>query len=126
VVYFNGSMAVFTHSESDVRTFRMITSQFCCQGTIRERDVCRVFKVPPITVKRAVKLFREKGAAGFYEKRKTRGPAVLTVSVMEAAQALLDEGVAVSKVADDLGVKRNTMAKAVSAGRLHVNVKKKR
>jgi hypothetical protein len=29
VTYFNGHMPVFTHAETDVATFRMITSQFC-------------------------------------------------------------------------------------------------
>jgi hypothetical protein len=28
ITYFNGHMPVFTHAESDIATFRMITSQF--------------------------------------------------------------------------------------------------
>ena len=28
IAYFNGHMAVFSHAEDDVATFRMITSQF--------------------------------------------------------------------------------------------------
>jgi DNA invertase Pin-like site-specific DNA recombinase len=120
VVYFNGSMAVFNHPESDIRTFRMITSQFCCEGIVKQETIARVFKIPKITVKRAVKLYRDTGAQGFYEKRKTRGPAVLTADVINTAQSLLDEGGEVAGVADELGIKRNTMVKAVAAGRLHV------
>ncbi len=61
--------------------------------------------------KRAVKLYREKGVAGFYEKPKPRGPAVLTAEVLKEAQEQLDEGLAISEVAERIGVKPNTLAK---------------
>jgi hypothetical protein len=125
VFSFNGSMAVFNHAENDLRTFRMITSQFCCDGIVTQAAVARVFKIPEITVKRAAKLYREKGTQGFYEKRKTRGAAVLTDDVIKKAQSLLDERREIAVVADELGIKRNTLTKAVAAGRLHV-VEKKR
>jgi hypothetical protein len=32
VTYFHGAMPVFEHDETDVRTFHMITSQFCCNN----------------------------------------------------------------------------------------------
>lgn len=124
VVYFNASMAVFSHADNDIRTFRMITSQFCCDGLVKQATIARVFKIPEITVKRAVKLYRAKGPEGFYEKRKTRGPAVLTSDVIKRAQGLLDEGRGVAEVADELSIKRNTMTKAVAAARLHVVEKK--
>lgn len=124
VSYFNGMMAIFRHSEADVRTFRMITSQFCCENVVKQVDIARVFKIPEITVKRAVKLYREKGPQGFYAPRNARGPAVLTAEVLKQAQVLVDEDHGVAEVADRLGIKRNTMAKAVAAGRLHVAKKK--
>jgi transposase-like protein len=46
-----------------------------------------------------------------------RGAAVLAAPVL--AQALLDKGEEVSEVARQLGLKRDTLAKAVAAGRLH-------
>lgn len=125
VTYFNGFMPVFTHDEKDIRTFRMITSQFCCIGYVREVDIVRAFGVPAISVKRAVKLYREKGVAGFYAKRPSRGPAVLTPAVVEKAQELLDEGMAVGDVAVALDLKKDTLQKAVRAGRLRARGKKK-
>jgi DNA invertase Pin-like site-specific DNA recombinase len=71
-----------------------------------------------------VKRYREKGVAGFYEEPNRRGPAVLTAEVLETAQALLNEGLETSAVAEQLGVKRDTLAKAIRAGRLRKAAKK--
>lgn len=119
VTYFNGSMPVFVHDEKDIRTFRMITSQFCVNGNAKQSEVARAFGITPMNVKRAVKLYREKGPEGFYAPRGTRGAAVLTPAVLEQAQEKLDEQLNVAEVANALGIKRNTLAKAVRAGRLH-------
>jgi hypothetical protein len=73
ITYFNGHMPVFTHGEKDVATFRMITSQFCVSGYTKQSDIIRAFGVTSISVKRSVKLYREKGARGFYAPRVTRG-----------------------------------------------------
>jgi hypothetical protein len=78
-----------------------------------------------VTVKRAVKVYRTEGPRGFYRERKRRGAAVLTAPVLAEAQGLLDEGRATAEVADRLGIKRDTLSKAVRAGRLSVRVKKK-
>jgi DNA-binding phage protein len=50
---------------------------------------------------------------------------VLTPEVLAQAQGLLDEGLGTSEVAEERGVKRNTLAKAIAAGRLHKPAKKK-
>ena len=59
IAYFNGHMPVFVHGEDDVATFRMITSQFCVSGYTKQSDIIRAFGVTSISVKRAVKLYRE-------------------------------------------------------------------
>ena len=125
VTYFNGNMPVFIHDEDDMDSFRMITAQFCVNGNAKQMEIVRAFGISKISMKRAVKRYREAGPKGFYQKRKTRGPAVLTPPVMEKAQRLLDEGLEVPEVADQLGIKRDTLSKAVRAGRLHRPVKKK-
>jgi transposase-like protein len=125
VTYFNGNMPVFIHAENDVPTFGMITAQFCINGNAKQADISRAFGITLISVKRAVKLYREKGVAGFYEKPKPRGPAVLTAVVLKEAQEQLDEGLEIAEVAERIGVKPNTLAKAIRAGRLHKPTKKK-
>jgi transposase-like protein len=124
VTYFNGNMPVFIHDEEDVDSFRMITAQFCVNGNAKQADIVRAFGVTKISLKRAVKRYREAGPKGFSMPRKRRGPAVLTPAVLSAAQQLLDEGVETAQVADRLGIKRDTLSKAVRAGRLHKPVKK--
>ncbi len=78
------------------------------------------------SVKRAVKLYRERGTKGFYAPRASRGPAVLTASVMAEIESLLVEGVSLGEVAQRLGLKLNTLQKAVSAGRIRPAAKKDR
>ena len=64
VTYFNGHMPVFVHAEHDIATFRMITAQFCINGNAKQADISRAFGMTLISVKRAVKLYREKGGVG--------------------------------------------------------------
>jgi transposase len=125
VTYFNGPMPVFIHAEEDMATFRMITAQFYINGNVKQADIARAFGVTLISVKRAVKRYREKGVAGFYEEPNRRGPAVLTAEVLEQAQRLLNEGLEPSEVAEQLAVKRNMLVKAIAVGRLHKPAQKK-
>jgi transposase len=125
VTYFNGTMPVFSHDEEDVRTFRMITSQFCVNGNAKQPEIVKAFGVPLTSVKRYCRLYREKGPAGFYAPRPRRGAAVLTQTVLAQVQELLDEELPVGVVAQRLAIKPNTLTKAVRAGRVHVPGKKK-
>jgi transposase len=49
-------------SEEDVRSFRMFASQTIIYGTVKPKEIVKVFGVPIGTVKRYVKVFREQGA----------------------------------------------------------------
>jgi hypothetical protein len=124
VTYFNGHMPVFRHAENDVTTFRMITSQFCVSGCAKQSDIIRAFGVTSISVKRSVKTYREKGPKGFYAPRVTRGAAVLVEDVVAEAEELLADGVIEAEVAEKLGLKLNTLQKAIRAGRVRRPVKK--
>jgi len=124
VTYFNGHMPVFSHAENDVVTFRMITSQFCVSGCAKQSDIIRAFGVTSISVKRSVKTYREKGPKGFYAARVTRGAAVLVDAVVVQAEELLADGVSEAEVAEKLGLKLNTLQKAIRAGRVRRPIKK--
>jgi transposase len=124
VTYFNGHMPVFRHAENDVSTFRMITSQFCVSGCAKQSDIIRAFGVTSISVKRSVKTYREKGPKGFYAPRVTRGAAVLVDTVVAQAEEFLAGGASEAEVAEQLGLKLNTLQKAIRAGRVRRAVKK--
>jgi len=125
ITYFNGSLPVFSHTEEDVQSFRMITAQFCVNGHTQQAEIARAFGVTPISVKRSVKLYREEGARGFYKQKNRRGAAILTPAVIEQVQQLLSEHEKVASIASKLNIKADTLSKAIRAGRLHKPAKKK-
>jgi len=126
VIYFNGHMPVFIHEEKDVATFRMITSQFCFNGNAKQAEIARAFGITEISVKRAVKLYREKGPSGFYAPRPTRGAAVLLEPVVAEIEEFLVAGLSEADIAKRMGLKRDTLRKAIRAGRVRAAVKKKK
>ncbi|MCG6868153.1 MAG: hypothetical protein LJE91_05305 [Gammaproteobacteria bacterium] len=66
MTYFNGSMPVFVHAEQDRASFQTIAAQFCVNGDAKQADIVRAFGVTKISLKRAVKRYREEGPKGYY------------------------------------------------------------
>ncbi|MBU0943502.1 MAG: helix-turn-helix domain-containing protein [Proteobacteria bacterium] len=124
VTYIYGSLPIFSHAADDLKTFRMFTSQLYINGSASQAEICRAFGVSRISVKRSVKLYREKGMAGFYAEPKHRGAAVLTAPVLDKIQELLDAEQSIPAIADQLGLKADTLRKAVQVGKLHKPQKK--
>ena len=118
IAYVTGGMQLYTHEENDSVSFRMITAQFCANGITKQAEIASTFGVPTLAVKRAVKLFRSEGTRGFYKPRKVRCAAVLTAEVCVQVQSLMDSGMAVGQAAEQCGIKRDTLSKAVRSGRL--------
>jgi transposase len=125
VYYFNGYLPVFMHDHNDLATFRMFSSQLVINGSSTQAEIAQAFGVPLVTVKRYCKLYRERGARAFFVPPKRRDGSKLTPPMLERAQAMLDEGMAVPEVGRQLEVLPNTLHKAISAGRLRASVKKK-
>ncbi len=125
ITYIYGNLPVFMHDIDDMASFRMFTSQLYINGSVSQAEISRAFGVSKISVLRSVKLYREKGVAGFFAPRVCRGPAVLTPAVLEQVQQLLDEEYSFSDIARELGLKVDTLQKAVRAGKLHRPQKKK-
>ena len=116
--YFCGVAPIFRHPEEDRRSFRMFTAQLVCQGVCRQSDIVRIFGVSTNSVKRSVKNYREEGIEGFYRPRKRRGATVMTDDVTAQAQEQLSRGCSRRQVADQLGVRYDTLRKAINQGRL--------
>lgn len=125
VSYFYGTLPVFAHAAKDLKSFRMFTSQLYLEGKVKQSTLVRVFGVSAISIKRAVKLYEQAGAGGFWRPRPTRGPSVLTSEVLRQAQEQLDGGRSLQEVAAALGVKYDTLSKAVRDGRLRETLKKR-
>jgi len=116
--YFCGIQPVFQHHEDDRRSFRMFTGQLCCQSACKQAQIVRTFGVSKNSVLRSVEKYRREGANGFYRPRKGRSPTVTTPEVTVQAEKLLDTGYTPSEVARELGLKYDTLRKAIAQGRI--------
>ncbi len=118
VYYFNGCLPVFVHEEADLRSFRMFTTQLIINGTVSQAEVVRAFHVPSVTVKRYVKLYRQRGTEGFFQPAPRREGRRLNDEALKRAQRLLEEGWNIPQIAQELGILATTLHKAVGDGRL--------
>jgi len=118
VVYFNGHLPIFAHEKKDLASFRLFTSQLIVQGSATQGDIARAFGVPLVTIKRGTKLFRERGAAGFFVPAARREGTKLNHEKLEQARVLLSQGQPLSEVSVQTGVLTDTLRKAIAAGRL--------
>jgi len=116
--YFCGVQPVFQHPEDDRRSFRMFTAQLCVQGVCSQAQIIRAFGVSKNSVLRSVAKYRQEGIDGFYRPRKGRGASVMTAELTLQAQNLLDSGYCRRDAAEELGIKYDTLRKAIDRGGL--------
>jgi len=116
--YFCGVQPVFEHPEDDRQSFRMFTAQLCCRGACTQAQIIRAFGVSKNSVLRSVAKYLEEGIDGFYGPRRGRGASVMTPEVIVQAEKLLALGHSRNEVAKDLGVKHDTLRKAINQGRI--------
>lgn len=74
VTYYNGILPVFSHHKDDIQTFRLILAQFYINGSASQADLIKATGIPSVTLKRAVKKYREEGPKGFFTEPKRGGP----------------------------------------------------
>ena len=116
VTYYNGLMPVFCHHKDDIQTFRLILAQFYINGNATQAELAKATGMPSITLKRAVKLYREEGSKGFFTEPKRGGPRVLTPDVVLEVEKLLEEGKSETSIAEQLNLKVDTLKKAIKRG----------
>ena len=87
--------------------------------------MAKAFGVPLVAIKRATKLYRERGPAGFFVSRPRREGSKLNAEKLEQARVLLGQGHRLPVVSAQTGVLSDTLRKAIKAGRLPA-VKKRR
>jgi len=117
-IYFHGWDPIFSHGQDEIDTFRMFTAQLICHGVCRNKDIVRVFGVSSRSVIRSVKKYRQGGHHAFYAKRKQRGGTVITEQVKEKAHVLFLQGLTRQEVANELGIPKDTLRKAINDGRV--------
>jgi hypothetical protein len=88
------------------------------QGACQASAIVRTFGVSVNSVKRSVKKLREQGIESFYQPRRGRGATVITPEIVSEAQARLYRGELRHQVAEQLGLKPETLRKAILQGRV--------
>jgi DNA-binding CsgD family transcriptional regulator len=117
--YFAGLQPVFSHDEKDQESFNMFTSQLIASGLCQSVDIIRAFGISKNKVKRNLKKYKSGGAKVFYQNRKVRGKTILTEPIIKEVQELLSEGKSRQEISKKLGIKYDTIRKAIAAGHLH-------
>ena len=122
--YFHGYFPVARHAASDTRFFRMITSSFILNGACRNADIIRVFNVSKSSVIRNCKKFAAHGSDAFFNNsnRGKRKSKVLTDDKLKKAHELLSSGFRRSETASKLGVKYDTLNKAIHVGYVKIEL----
>ncbi len=118
--YFMSTYPIYSHDAKDLRMFRMVTAQLIESGVCRQVEILKTFGVSKSSVARSQRKLQQGGTEAFFKPRQGRkGGSVLTPSVLEKAQELLNQGYSRCNISDELKVKPDTLRKAFSDGRLH-------
>lgn len=122
--YYHGSFPVATHAAEDKRFFRMITSSFILNGVCRNTDIIRVFNVSKSSVIRNCKKYATHGSNAFFRTsgKGERKSKVLTDDKLTKAEELLAASFSRSEVASKIGVKYDTLSKAIQDGRIKIEL----
>ncbi len=117
LTYFQGVAPVFAHDAKCLSSFRMFTAQLVCNGCCKQAEIVRAFGVSKSSVGRAVKKYHEGGIAAFFKPRRGRSGNVITETVKARVEELFISGMSTEEVADELGIKCDTLRKAINQGR---------
>ncbi len=118
VTWFQGSYPIRAHPASDHATQRAMMGFLHLHGGVPQSRIASALHVHENTVKAAVRVYRQKGDAGFYAPSAVRGSVVMTPDVIEKCRILLAEGRPRSEVAALVGVKKCNVDKAIQKGLL--------
>ncbi len=121
IYYYVGQTILNFHDENDLQSFKCFTSQLVVTGNVKQSEIIRAFGVKKKTVMRAVKKYREEGIGSFFKARNTRGGTILTEEVIIKIEQELMNGISVADIAKKKGIKKNTIEKAIRAGRIKKN-----
>ena len=124
IYYFNGQMPIFHHAEDDLQSFKMFVSQLYICGNASQSEIVRAFGISQSSIKRWVKKYKNNGASSFFIKTVHRTAKVLTPQKISEIQELLDSGEEIDDISRVTGVKKGTIYKGISQGKMY-KVKKK-
>ncbi|MBL0026649.1 MAG: hypothetical protein IPO98_17370 [Saprospiraceae bacterium] len=120
VQYIVNGLPVFAHGEEDLNSFRYIVSNFIDQGLCKKVEVQRAFHVSDDSIYRYCKLYKEKGADGFFGERprsKRRSHKMVGETTLKI-QKEIDKGRSVNSIAKEFGISEGTIRYQIQQGYL--------
>lgn len=120
VTCLHSGMQIYSHPESDYRSFRFITSKFILQGLCRMVDISGCFHVSYDSVKRYVKRLENCGDKGFFTDDKRNGGSCHKIlpDVAQRMQRYLDDGKSNCEIARLENVTEGAIRYAIKNGYL--------
>ena len=119
IIYFNEGGPIYQHDPGDYQSFRYITSQMIELKTVRQVEIIKFFKVSKESVIRWSRIYRAKGAKGFFGTKKVKKSGnVLTAEILIQVQKQLNSGKTVKEIGELLNIKADTIQKGIQSGRL--------
>lgn len=119
VTYFLYGLPIFHHTEDEKFGYRLAAGMFVGHGYCRKSEIEKTWPASLGSIKNWVRDYNEYGASALIGSKKRKSVCVvLTETIRIQAQELLNEGYSRTDVAKQLGIKYDTIRKAVKSGRL--------
>lgn len=120
VWYLHNGAPIFFHATGDQGKFRYVTSHLVFVGLCTQAQVMRFFHVSESSVQRYLKIYREKGEAGFIGGSGRKGGVSYksTPEFLREVQSRIDKGQSQSSIARDLGISEGTIRYQMGLGAL--------
>jgi transposase len=124
VQYIVNGLPVFGHGVEDINSFRYIVSNFIDQGLCKKVEVQRAFNVSDDSIYRYYKLYKEKGADGFFGERARSKQKCHKVigETAEIIQKEIDKGRSINSIAKEFGISEGTIRYQIQQGYLKKKV----
>jgi len=106
------------HRLDDTDTYRYMIGFMHAQNGIPQAVLARATGFHANSVMNYVSIYRSGGIRDFYSPIRVRGASVLVPEVLNHCQELLDQGLSRLEVSEEMGIKKNTLGKAIRDGRL--------
>lgn len=123
VYYFHSGMPIYTHSKSNLQSFRFITSNFVVHRMCTRRDIADAFKISYDSVKKNVITYKQGGENAFFGKDSRHGHSYKLVGkTLERTQSKLDKGQSILSIAKEEGITEGAIRAAIKRGALKKNI----
>lgn len=119
VYYLHSGMPVSTHHKNNLKNFRYTTSRFIDLGLCSQTDIVHTFKVSEDSVRRSLKLYRDKGEEGFFGAgQRQRVCHKMLPERLERIQKMLNNGMSNYGIAKQEKISEGTIRYALQTGKL--------